>query len=126
MTGYVISLGYQSGYSRLLAQLHDDLWPMLRNAALAICANPVRLADEAVNFGAPEVLDGERLMDYARQYEKRGDATIIFDEEQRCIRQLASGAGASRTLKEHMRRAFIRLLMAEMHRQGIEISVLVG
>ena len=122
MTGYIISLGYQSGYSR---NARDDLWAILRNAALAICADPVRLANEAVSFGAPELLDGERLMDYARQYEKREDATIMFDDEERCIRQLASGSGAPRILKEHMRRAFIRMVMAEMHRQGIEVNILV-
>jgi DNA repair exonuclease SbcCD ATPase subunit len=50
------------------------------------------------------------------------DRTIYFDEKNQRVVQMASG---DRLVKEHIRRAFCRLVMAEMHKLNIEINIVV-
>jgi hypothetical protein len=127
-TSYYIEIGYNSGFS---SQIIDE-WHMLKDVAIAICDHPERIAEEAIAFGAPRTLEGEDLFAYAHSYATREDLTISFVESKDeygkpdCfILQCASGGGASRILKEHLRRAFCRLVLYEMHRRGIEITIRV-
>ena len=43
--------------------------------------------------------------------------------ETACVLQFASGGGLARTIKEHCRRAFVRIVINEMHRHEMEVSL---
>lgn len=124
-TGYTLELGYQSGYSS-----HADAWEALKAYALYLCDHPAEIYDEARKFGAPDALDGERLMDYAARYHGAVDLTLVIQDpegdEKGHVYQCASGGAPARVLKEHLRRAFCRLVIAEMHRKGIEVNLTVS
>jgi hypothetical protein len=127
MTSYTIRLGYQSGYSG------EITWEELKALALAIADDPEAICREAVAFGAPTHLGSGSLREAAENYRTREDLTLKFHEadpadedSEPCIRQSASGGAPYRVLKEHLRRAFCRLLMAEVHRRGAEVSLTVG
>jgi hypothetical protein len=124
-TGYTIELGYG-----------DGTWQDLKDTALELCEHPILIATEALEHGAPNELEGETLYGYAEAFKHRTDLTIEFIEpghpfwrdtyEQPFIHMMASGGDPARTMKEYVRRAFLRLLMADMHRRGMEISVRVS
>lgn len=125
MTGYHIRLGYNANSD------NADNWPILEKAAFDLCEHPIRLYNEAVDFGCPQQLDGAYLSNYAEAYKQHEDATITIDEGTDIdnppqIMILASGGAPGRTFKEHLGRAFCRLLLIEMHRRGIEISITVA
>lgn len=121
-TGYSIEVGYISGYS--FNGNKDKAWEILKNVVASIAELPSDINYEAIKFGSP-VYDHEgdfSLMDVCETFSlpvKDGGVMIINDEK-RYIHLMASG---NRTIKEHTRRAFIRLVMYAMHRQGIEINV---
>lgn len=130
MTGYHISVGYQSG-----GPDKDEAWEILKRVVLDLCHAPARIADEAISYG----MDRASAIEYANAYVGaseawRGteDSTLRIIEANAAedtppqIMQLAGGAGPSRTIKEAMRRAFCRLVMAEMHKLGIEININVA
>lgn len=125
-TGYTIRLGYQSGYSMMTSD--DDLWSVLKTTALCICDTPQRIAAEALRFGAPERIGEASLAELADAFRERKDLTITFADhgDDRYIHMFASGSVPYRPLKEHLRRAFIRLLIADVHQLGIEISIQVS
>jgi hypothetical protein len=111
-------------------------WHDLKKAAIRICEDSWTLLQEARRFDAPMEWQGERLTDYVGAFFHRKDLTIEFvepghpmwnDEYPRpFIHMMASGGDPARTMKEHTRRAFLRLIMADMHRQGMDISITVS
>jgi hypothetical protein len=129
MTGYYIETGYQSGCSR------EEAWEEIKRITRYLCDHPNLLVKEALEFRAPATADGETILDYANKYKEQNDLTCRIiekqdkldpDEQIQHVVQYASGGGASRTMKEHLRRAFCRLVMNEMHRKGMEVNVRVS
>jgi hypothetical protein len=126
MTGWHISIGYLSGYSTSLNR--DEAWVELKREAVHIAQTPAMLAQEAYEFGAPKVddVDGSyRLADYCTIYSVKPEngCPLSIDDDRQEVMITASG---NRTMKEHVARAFVRLLMAAMHRKGIEVNVTVA
>ena len=124
-TGYTIQVGYLSGYS--FNGGNDAAWNILKSVAASIAESAKDIHYEAIKYGSPDYdYDGDfSLMDVCNTFAlpvKDGGVMIINDTE-RYIHMMASG---NRTLKEHSRRAFIRLVMSAMHRQGIDINVNVA
>jgi hypothetical protein len=122
-TGYSITLGYQSGYSTCLDQ--DEAWQALVDCVQALRLQPERIVKEAQRLGAPAACEDHccTLQQMAEAYSSNDDATLRINQRERYIYQLATG---DRTLKEHVRRAFCRLVIEEMHRQGIEVCLEVA
>jgi hypothetical protein len=124
-TSWRIEMGYGEGD-----------WEDLKQAALDICNLWERILGEALAYDAPLTLDGENIGLYCIAFKERRDLTIEFiepghpmwnDEYPRpFIHMMASGGDPARTMKEHTRRAFLRLIMADMHKQGMDISVVVS
>ncbi len=122
MTSYTLSIGYISGYS--FKGDKDDAWQALVNCVEALKRNPDRIVAEARRLDAPEQCKHGccTLQETAGAY-LNDDATLVIYHSDRAVRQFASG---DRMLKEHVRRAFCRLVMEDMHRQGIEVNLQVS
>lgn len=118
VTGYTIEIGYLSAGAK------EQAWGRLRAVALDICEHPERITDEVFRLEPANVR--EVVSEYAQSYKDRVDLTIHFYNDEHCIRQLASGGGESRDLKEACRRAMCRLLLEAMHRERIELSIIVS
>jgi hypothetical protein len=130
MTNYRISLGYNWDGPGA-----EEQWEALKSVVADLRANTHRIAEEAVRMGCPVEESGDGLGEYLEGYlPDSADLTIrVIDEEDRLnpperlreIWQAASGGDPSRSIKHHLRRAFCRLVMGEMHRRGIDINVVV-
>lgn len=126
MTGYHITLGY-NGAARVD---YDEMWEILKQKTREVCDNPKAIIAEARRLNAPETCSRGccRLDTYANNYvdpfETPGHPISIIEDDGRCqIMQLASTDDA---IKYHVRRAFVRLLIEAMHREEIEISLVVA
>ena len=121
MTGYSFSIGYLSGYGYKGST--DDAWQELVIVVEALKKRPERIVAEAQRLNAPEHCEEGccTLMTLAMSYQCH-DATLVIHHEERTIDQYASG---DRMLKEHVRRAFCRLVIEDMHRLGIEVNLKV-
>lgn len=124
-TGYILSIGYLSGYSYQGNQ--DEAWQQLRAAAQSIALQPERIAEEARKFNAPEwccEMHCSHLMNYCEIYASKAvtNPLMIIDN----LQHVFISASGDRTLKEHVARAFCRLVIYDMHRQGIEVQLEVG
>lgn len=125
-TGYTIEIGYMSGYSSSISP--ETAWEALKAAALKVASNPVKIYTEAIAFEAPTYdTEGDfSLMDVCNTFNLdkfNGGPMEIIEGDQPRVFLMASG---QRTLKEHTRRAFCRLVIYEMHRQDIEVSLTVS
>ncbi|KKN05327.1 hypothetical protein LCGC14_1088480 [marine sediment metagenome] len=123
MTGYHITIGYNAGRP-------GNFFEILKQKTREICDNPKAIIVEARRLNAPEVCSKgcchlDNFADnYADSFETYGHPiSIIEDGEDQQIMQLAC---ASYRLKYHVRRAFVRLLIETMHKEEIEISVVVA
>lgn len=135
MTSYRLEVGYQSGSSR------EEAWECLKEITEEICEHPEELVSEACRF------DGKRnthhphcgksfrglLAEYAEAYKPpRKDLTLRIIENTRdgvdenSVVQYASGGGEGRVVKESLRRAFCRLAIQRMHREGYEVNLTVA
>lgn len=130
MTGYHITLGYQSGISRRVGDQGTD-WEHLKAAAEMLCQHQDQIAAEVRKERV--LVSAEVLDEYVSRYRLSGDEedlTLNFVEpsgdEKGEVWQAASGGGESRAIKEAVRRAFCRLLILEMHRLGIEVNLTVA
>jgi len=127
MTGYHITLGYNG----VACIDYDDMWEILKQKVREICDQPRVIIAEARRLGAPEACSkGCCSLDtyadnYAESFETYGHPISIINrgEGDRQIMQLASTAGP---IKYHVRRAFVRLLIEAMHREEIEVSLIVA
>src|SRR5690348_3435921 len=124
-TSYTLSIGYLSGDS--FKGNTDAAWQVLVDTLEHIKQAPERIVTEARRLDAPEMC-GEgccTLQSLAEAYQQYSDATLIIHQTdgKRYVTQLATG---DRTLKEHVRRAFCRLVIEDMHRQGIEVNLIVS
>jgi hypothetical protein len=117
MTGYHIEVGYNSGSFKV------EVADKLREVVKTICAKPETILAEVKRIEGCDIPE-----EYAESYrEPWKDATVSFiDGEDFQVMQLASGGGESRDYKESMRRAFCRLVLEAMHRERMEVSVVVA
>ncbi len=126
-TEYTIELGYISGYS--FKDGYDAAWEILVNETHRLINEPALIATEARAYGSPEVCCDRgclSLLEACKAYVNRGmDAplAIIEDDHGRRVIQFTTG---NRPLREHVRRAFCRLLIQRMHRQQIEVNLVVS
>ena len=126
MTSYHISIGYNSGDS-CDNDLHQQskAWELLKTVVLKICENTDWILAEARKFNTPEYCDksNKTLQEFVDKYKLPwDDLTISINEEQEEIVQMASG---DRKVKEHVRRAFCRLVLLKMHEHNVEINISV-
>jgi len=124
MTGYHISLGYNSGYSG-----SGDPWEKIREIVAFLRNFPALIVSEA-RAVEPFQWTDEEIREYLDAYSKAEDLTLRekTDEEtgKPYLLLLASGGGESRKIKEALRRAFCRRIIWEAHKQGIEVSLIVA
>lgn len=131
-TSYTIEIGYMSGYSYDGGAV--DAWNELLEATRAIINNPAKMTAEARAFGAPWYCCEKQcshLNDYtdayARDWQQGGPLRIVDEKDKRPYLHIScSGGEGERQMKEHVARAFVRLLIEKMHRKQIEISIRVG
>lgn len=98
----------------------------LREVIEGIQATPEVIIAEVIRL-EPEYTV-ETLQEYAESYlVPVQDLTLTFHEEDGLpvFTQCASGGGESREYKEAMRRAFCRLVIDGMHREKMEVSMIV-
>ena len=121
MTGYTFSIGYLSGYGYQGST--DEAWQELVIVVDSLRKRPDRIATEARRLGAPEQCEQGccTLMTLALAYQNH-DATLVIRHDEQRVDQYASG---DRVLKEHVRRAFCRLVIEDMHRLGIDVNLRV-
>lgn len=124
-TGWSITIGYNSSHSPVEK---EDLWEILKNSAQIWRINASTLRDEAERYGAPLELDGENLMDFCEVYRRDWlmGGPLHIDDDKQALYIDASGGGASRVLKEHVARAFCRLVVIDMHHKCIEVNLHVS
>jgi hypothetical protein len=120
VTSYVISIGYNSGRV-------DDSWENLKATAIKICNAPGRIVSEAIRIN-PEMPQSHSslLHEFAEPFKERQDLTIKAYDESETVYLIASGGNVERDVKEILRRAFCRLLIEDMHRQGVEVNLHVS
>lgn len=119
----MIEVGYNSSYDKA------EVGEKLRAVVADIQANPQRITDE-VRRVEPGIT-AEELESFVESYRAPvNDLTcrIVDDEETKLprVHQCACGGGRSRDLKEICRRAFARLVLADMHREHMDVSFTVG
>ena len=126
MRGYHIRIGYNGGGG---AEKEESRWQSLIRAARNVADRPQRIVDEARRLGAPEQCDqgccelATFADNYASDFSTPGHPVSIIDQEDdRQIMQLASTGDE---LKYCVRRAYVRLVIEEMHRLNIEVSLSV-
>lgn len=131
MTSYTLSIGYLSGYSTDLDR--DAAWLALLESVNARRSDPQAIIREAKRFDAPDKCRNGccTIAEAAAAYDpSNNDLTVVVidergpdGEDNRRVVQYASG---DRDLKEHVRRAFCRLIIQDMHRRGIEVDLSVA
>lgn len=117
MISYDMSVGYNSGYCK------DNVWDVLKRGVETLCQKPFLLAEEVLK--KVNCFSESSVTEYAACYKNSTDLTIEVLEDERIVRQIASGGGESRKIKECLRRAFIRLIMKKMHEFNMDINVIV-
>jgi hypothetical protein len=101
------------------------LWDILKKSANYWRSNLTALVNAATDYGAPDDLDGEQLIEYCKVYERdwTDGGPLRVDDEEQILHIMASGGSSSRILKEHVARAFCRLVIQDMHRKQIEVNL---
>ena len=124
MTRYHIEIGYLS------AGDPEQAWQILVDVVQGLREQPNRIIGEALRIEGGSMRE---LIHFAEQYSARfdcDDATLRVIQpllgRKGSIMQLASGGGLDREIKEKMRRAFSRLVIAEMHNRRIEVNLRVA
>jgi hypothetical protein len=118
MKSYLIEVGYCNGKQ-------EEAEAYLLEKVKNIREHYFIIVDEALNF---EDLDKYKLNEFAKMYDPSiEDQTITIDKnpesEKMAIRQVASGYEDDRAYKEALRRAFVRLILKEMHLKKYEINI---
>jgi hypothetical protein len=128
-TSYIIDLGYFSGSKFKGGE--DEAWKALKNAVAELREHVDSIVHEVQRVEPLHENDLPELRELASAYKAtNGDLTLRIVEQQRHeqppLRYVAQCASGERYLKEIVRRAFCRLVIKEMHRQGIEVNVRVS
>lgn len=124
MTGYTIRRGYMSGPD------WDRADALMRSLAVSLPQDTARLFAEVSRFPFTPGVEGEEMWDfcaiYRKPWDQHGPLRLIEDpDDGPTIGITASGGGKSREMKEQVARAFVRLVIEEMHRRGYEVCVSV-
>lgn len=119
-TGYTISIGYNSAHEKAEAS------EMLKRIVMEIQNKPSLIVSEAKRTNP--FVSSNVLLPYAMAYEHPvRDATITVSVDSETgltsVHQIASGGGDERRYKEIVRRAFCRLVIAEMHSLDMEVNL---
>lgn len=120
-TSYRLTDGYNSAHDR------DEVWDELLKVAEVIRNDTDRIVGEVLRL-EPHWPKHD-VQEYAMYYKPPAvDATlqVLDTEESRGVVQLASGGGKARDLKESLGRAFCRLVIEEMHKRNMEVSLIVA
>jgi hypothetical protein len=127
MTSYYVSIGYNRGSFTKYGNNYE--WNMLKQTARNICDNPNKIIEEARRLDSPETCTKGccNLETYADNYKAEigSQGHPLFFSEIEDDKYLVQNASADDDIKFHVRRAFIRLLIEEMHRERIEINIKV-
>lgn len=123
MTAYTITVGYNSAHDK------EAVAKRLREVVRELQADPIRIAREVTRI-RPEIKE-EELASFCDSYRPPvEDLTLqIKNAAGVCeVIQLASSMNGvrSRELKEECRRAVFRLVLEAMHRDGMEINLVVS
>jgi hypothetical protein len=117
VTSYKLTDGYSGDFDR------DEIWTELLAVVDLVREDTNRIVNEALRI-EPRA-NKRKLQELAMYYKKPAiDLTIQIreNEEYRGVFQLATGGG----LKESVRRAFCRLVIEEMHKRKMEVSLVVA
>lgn len=124
MTGYHISVGYNSGAKR------EDVWRELKLVVEQLRHQSQAIIDELRRVEGPLAFGDQELREYAEMYGAQRDLTLTIheaeDDREAQIVQLASGGGTARDIKEALRRSFSRLVIAAMHTRRMEVNLHVA
>ena len=120
MLGYYVSIGYNPCNTD-----NEENWETLKRKAKEVCKNPKAIKKEAKKLGCRDKCeDGcctlEEYVDVYKRFFNVDGAPVHIDEENKHIVQYAS---TSTEFKYKIRRAYIRLLIQEMHKLGIEVNL---
>jgi len=124
MTGYHIEIGYNGA----LRTDYDLMWEELKQVARNIADNPAAIIAEARRLGSPEICNsGCCLLDtyadnYIGEFGVNGHPVSVIEND--C--QIMQSASTDDKIKYHVRRAYVRLLIQEMHRKEIEVNLIVA
>lgn len=124
-TGWSLSIGYNSDRSTLD---QNELWSVLKAVSFSIRHDTAGLFQEALAFDAPPNCGGEDLEDYCAVYTtaREDGGPLWIDDINQVVSIVASGGEPSRIQKEHVARAFCRLVIYAMHQRGIEVNLHVA
>jgi len=123
MTSYHIEVGYNSSHGK------DEAGKRLLKVVAELQAEPTRISQE-VHRLRPD-LTAAQLSPFIESYRAPiSDLTLYInttDEGLPRVNQVASSGNGprSRELKEECRRAFCRLVIEAMHREGMEVNLSV-
>jgi len=121
MTSYNLYPGYSSEANQ------DEVWLALKQASEEVCKAPPVIFMEVFRLEKDHPRD--LLLECVTCYSDATEcpAQVIDSEERgRSIYSTASGGGEYRPVKEACRRAFARLVIEKMHKQGLEVSLTVS
>lgn len=121
VTFYRIEPGYNSGHE------DSEVWAEIKKAVAMLRTNTSLIIDEVMQI-EPNA-NRTRIAEMASQYGMSvKDLTIgvIDADDSGHLIQLASGYGIDRDAKESCRRAVCRIIMRELHKKQMEVSVTVS
>ena len=122
--GFHIELGYISGYG--FDGRDDAAWQEVERIINTV-RNDGALISTYIVGKTKATYDGYPLSDFVNVYDESTLLSPVMPyAEGQGYMVLCSGGGASREAKELVARAFIRAVMTECHKQGIDISVTVA
>lgn len=105
---------------------HQEAGKYLLKVVKNLKENPNLIKEEVLSFN-PELAKEEDLDEYANYYNDPEDGALEItkdkEDDMPCVAQLASGGGKERNIKEAFRRAFCRLVIKEMHKKKMEVTL---
>jgi hypothetical protein len=117
VTSYKLTDGYSGDFDR------DEIWQELLVVVDVVREDTNRIVSEVLRV-EPKA-NKKKIQELAMYYKKPAiDLTIQIRENEECreVLQLATGGG----LKESVRRAFCRIVIDEMHKRKMEVSLIVA
>jgi len=120
-TSYRLTDGYNSAHDR------NEVWDELQKVVEELRKDTDRIVNEVLRLEPDR--NKKEIGNLAMYYMPPAvDLTLTIQdtEDSRGVMQLASGTGSARDRKESIRRAFCRLVIEEMHKRKMEVSLIVA
>lgn len=114
MTGYHISIGYNSGYAS--GGTDETLEIALFDEARKLAEKTAMIANRA----------GQTVDEVQAYFDPAGCGLNINKHDSHQVMLMASGGGQWRSVKERIARAYCQLLIESMHQRGIEVNLVVA